>query len=312
MARRLPIAPLPRFLAPAVVSVVLFPPVTAGAQSIVAHRGASHDAPENTLAAFRLAWTRGADAIEGDFYLTRDHRIVCIHDESTKRTAGVDRRVQEATLDELRQLDVGSWKSPAYRGERIPTLEEVLQTVPACKRILIEIKCGPEIVPYLSRVLQKSRLSPAQTTVIAFDADVVKAVREQIPSIEAYWLVYFKKDEQTGTWSPSLESILDTLSTCRAHGLDMHANFEVVDRPFLDAIRQQGYQVHLWTIDDPDDARRARQLGVDSITTNRPAKLKEILQQSPSGVAAGAPSDSGRRRRFLRQRRLRRRAARKH
>ena len=80
---------------------------------IVAHRGASFDAPENTLAAFRLAWQQGADAIEGDFYLSKDNQIVCIHDADTKRTAVVSRQVAESTLAELRELDVGrsSWPS---------------------------------------------------------------------------------------------------------------------------------------------------------------------------------------------------------
>ena len=77
---------------------------------IVAHRGASLDAPENTLAAFRLAWSQGADAIEGDFRLTKDGRIACLHDDTTQRTAGLDLTVADSTLAELRELDVGSWK----------------------------------------------------------------------------------------------------------------------------------------------------------------------------------------------------------
>ncbi|MDP6721144.1 MAG: glycerophosphodiester phosphodiesterase family protein, partial [Pirellulaceae bacterium] len=95
-------------------------------QLIVAHRGASYDAPENTLAAFRLAWRQGADGIEGDFYLTKDGQIVCIHDADTKRTAGVSRQVAKSTLAELRELDVGRWKDEEFAGERMPTLQQVL------------------------------------------------------------------------------------------------------------------------------------------------------------------------------------------
>src|SRR5262245_61979826 len=112
---------------------------------IIAHRGASHDAPENTLAAFRLAWQQDADGIECDFYLTRDEAIACIHDETTKRTAGVDLTIADATLDQLRGLDVGSWKDKRWAGERIPLIEQVFQTIPKGKRIYIEVKCGPEI-----------------------------------------------------------------------------------------------------------------------------------------------------------------------
>lgn len=123
-------------------------------QEIVAHRGASFDAPENTLSAFRLAWKLNADVIEGDFYLTKDEQIVCIHDKTTKRVAPkqTSLTIARSTLAELRALDVGSWKHPRFANERIPLLEEVLATVPEGKRIFVEIKCGPEIIPHLKTV----------------------------------------------------------------------------------------------------------------------------------------------------------------
>ncbi len=110
---------------------------TADAQLIVAHRGASYDAPENTLAAFRLAWDQDADAIEGDFYVTKDQQIACIHDKTTKRVAPQqpELSIANSTLKELQKLDVGSWKHPQYTAERIPTLKEVLATVPEGKQI---------------------------------------------------------------------------------------------------------------------------------------------------------------------------------
>lgn len=83
---------------------------------IVAHRGASKRAPGNTLPAFELAWKQGADAIEGDFRLTKDGHVVCIHDETIKRTAGADLNVAQSTLSELRKLDVGAWFDPAFKG----------------------------------------------------------------------------------------------------------------------------------------------------------------------------------------------------
>src|SRR5262245_44104514 len=86
--------------------------------TIVAHRGASHAAPENTLPAVRLAFEEGADFVEGDYWLTRDEQIVCLHDEDTRRTAPKqpNRRVQESTLAELRSLDVGAWKDGKFAG----------------------------------------------------------------------------------------------------------------------------------------------------------------------------------------------------
>jgi glycerophosphoryl diester phosphodiesterase len=105
--------------------------------AVIAHRGAADDAPENTLAAFMLAWQQGADGIEGDFHLTRDGKIVCIHDADITRTASLAGQVAEATLAELRQLDVGSWKGEQWRGARIPALDEVLATVPEGKQVFI-------------------------------------------------------------------------------------------------------------------------------------------------------------------------------
>src|SRR5262245_65624278 len=96
---------------------------------IIAHRGASHDAPENTLAAVRLAWEQGADAVEVDVQLSKDGKLVVIHDDNTKRSGGFARKVRAQTLDELRRLDVGRWKGKRWAGEKIPTLDVVLEAV---------------------------------------------------------------------------------------------------------------------------------------------------------------------------------------
>ena len=105
---------------------------------IIAHRGASHEAPENTLASVRLGWAQGADAVEVDVRQSRDGHIVVIHDAHTRRTAGVTRRVRAETLDELRALEVGRWKHRRHAGEKIPTLAEVIETVPPGKRLFVE------------------------------------------------------------------------------------------------------------------------------------------------------------------------------
>ena len=151
---------------------------------IVAHRGASFDAPENTVAAIKLAWEQKADAAEFDVFLSKDGKIVVIHDANTKRICGVDRKVVDQTLEELRKLDVGKWKDAKFAGEKMPTLEEMLATVPAGKRVFIEVKCGPEIVPELDRVLKASELKPEQTPVISFNADVVAAVKKARPDLQ--------------------------------------------------------------------------------------------------------------------------------
>ena len=147
---------------------------TASKPMIVAHRGSSAQAPENTLPAFQLAWEQGADAIETDFQLTKDGHIVCFHDKDTKRVNGQPLAIADATLEELRQLDMGgiqpqaseralrAWSSDQYKGTRIPTTAEVFAIVPAGKKIFIEIKCEPEIIDPLLRELGSSGLTPDQ------------------------------------------------------------------------------------------------------------------------------------------------------
>ena len=149
--------------------------------------------------------------------------------------------------------------------------------MPEGKLIFIEIKCGPEIVPKLKLALDGSQLQPAQTVVISFQESVIRAVKKQLPAVKAYWLTGFKQDKATGRWLPKRDEILATLHSSGADGLDTNANREVVNEPFVQAIRQAGYELHVWTIDDPQDARYFQQLGIDSITTNRPQLIRQQL-----------------------------------
>ena len=143
---------------------------------VVAHRGASGEAPENTIPAFNLAWKQGADAIEGDFHLTKDGQVVCIHDANTKKVAGKNLVVKNTTLAELKKLDVGIKKGAAFEGTSIPTIGEVFETIPAKKKIYIEIKCGLEIISPLLREVSKSRLEKEQVVFICFDAKIIVIV----------------------------------------------------------------------------------------------------------------------------------------
>lgn len=247
------------------------------APAIIAHRGASHDAPENTIAAFNLAWQQGADGIEGDYYLTKDGEIVCIHDGNTKRTAGQTMTVAGATLAELRQLDVGFWKGDQWRGARIPTLDEVLATVPEGKTIHIEIKCGPEMLPALKKAIAKSKLQPGQAVITSFNIKVIAKLKRQIPQLKALWLTDFTTDKKTGVVSPSAKEILATIEKIGADGVDCKAH-AIVDQQFMQTLRAAHKEVHIWTVDDLPTARRFLRLGVDSLISNRAGWLKQQLR----------------------------------
>ena len=140
--------------------------LTADDVEIVAHRGASYDAPENTLESVKLGWEQGADAVEVDVYLSKDGYIVVHHDSDTKKTAGVNRKVVDQTLAELQQLDVGARKGAKWNGVRIPELDDVLVTIPEGKRMFVEVKCGPEIIPSLAKAFEKSGKKAEQLVVI--------------------------------------------------------------------------------------------------------------------------------------------------
>jgi glycerophosphoryl diester phosphodiesterase len=245
---------------------------------IVAHRGASYDAPENTLAAYRLAWRQNADAIEGDFCYSLDKQIVCMHDATTDRTAGHKAKIADLTFADIRQLDAGSWKDPRFQGEPIPTLAEVLALVPKDKRLFLEIKIGPPIVPDIQRQIEASGLKSGQIVIISFDEKVIAAAKAAMPSIKACWLYSFKKKD--GAWSITHDELISRLRASKADGLDVgftSESQEIVNEALSRKLREAGLELHVWTVDDPALARRAIERGTLSITTNRPQWLRREL-----------------------------------
>ena len=255
------------------------------AVDIVAHRGASFDAPENTLAAETLAWRQGADAVETDIQLTRDGRIIVSHDKSAKRTTGRDAAIAHLTLTELRELDAGSWKGPQFAGEKMPTLDEQIGLIPAGKRMFVEIKIGPEILPELQRVLERSGASAATITLISFNYESLREARRQLPAYPTLYLAGYKvpdpKDPKTpkapkAKPQPTIDEIIAQAKAGGFTGLDLQHTWPLTP---ADArkIKAAGLQLHVWTVDDEVIARHWIELGALSITTNRPQWLRERL-----------------------------------
>jgi glycerophosphoryl diester phosphodiesterase len=246
---------------------------------IIAHRGASHDAPENTLAAFRLAWEQGADGIEGDFMLTADERIVCFHDVDTQRVAGERRVVKQSTFVELHSLDVGSWKGERWRGERIASLEQVLAIVPTGKKLVVELKDGPEIVEPLGVELARSTIATENILIISLVDETSAACRRQLPHEKQHWLSGYNRHE-SGGWRPTADEVIATIQRVGAAGFGSLALPEHFDGEFVGKLRAAGIdEFHVWTVDDPDVARFYDRLGAWGITTNRPSFIREQLEQ---------------------------------
>jgi glycerophosphoryl diester phosphodiesterase len=241
---------------------------------IVAHRGASRDAPENTLPAFRLAWQQGADAIEGDFHLTKDGHIVCIHDKNTKKVAGRNLVVGKSTLDELRKLDVGAYRGRDFEGTVIPTIAEVFSTIPEQKKIYIEIKCGAEIIPALIEEIRKSGLKKEQIVVICFNKKVLQKFKALAPQYKVSWLCGVRRDK-SGKMRPSLNEVLTILGQINADGFSSNRN--AIDEAFVNGVKENGYEHHVWTVDDAETALRFGRWGSASVTTNVPGHMRKYL-----------------------------------
>ena len=235
---------------------------------LIAHRGESADAPENTLAAFRLAWERGVPAIELDVHLTRDGALICSHDADLKRTAGSPLVIAESNLETLQALDVGRWKALRWAGERMPTLEEALATIPDGRRCFIEVKIGPEAVPALVEAVRSSGKKPAQLAIISFQAETIAEAKRWLPDLDAYFLASFKQDKTTGAWTPTADQLIAQAREIGADGLDLAAKGPI-DGEFVRRVEAAGFPVYVWTVDDPAEARRLIEAGVSGITTNR-------------------------------------------
>jgi glycerophosphoryl diester phosphodiesterase len=247
--------------------------IYAGEPMIVAHRGASRDAPENTIPAFKLAWEQGADAIEGDFHLTKDGHIVCIHDGNTKRVSKTNLVVRNSTLAELRALDVGAHQGEVFKGIVIPTIAEVFSTIPDQKTIYIEIKCGAEIIPALIEEIRKSGLKREQIVVICFEEKVLEELKAKAPQYKTSWLCNFKK-QKSGAITPPLDTVFEMLTLTKADAIS--SNVAIPDM-FIDAIREQNYEWHVWTVNDLKTAKSMKALGAKSITTDVPGYIKKNL-----------------------------------
>jgi len=243
---------------------------------LIAHRGASYDAPENTLAAVRLAWEHGADGVEVDIRLSKDGRIVVIHDDSTKRTGGKDGLVADQTLEELQALDIGYWKGKAWAGERIPALFEVLETVPRGKRLLIELKCDHRVLPQLERDLAKADLASEHTELIGFDLETMAAAKRTFPDRPVLWLCEARRGHATSPEPLTAEELIRQARAAGMDGLNVSAS-PAVDATFVQSVRASGMRIYAWTVNDADEARRLAGLGIDAITTDRPKWLRNQL-----------------------------------
>ncbi len=240
---------------------------------IIAHRGDSYYAPENTMAAVNSAWEKNADAVEVDVYLSADNRVVAIHDKTTGRTGDVDLQVKASTSQELLKVDVGSFKGEEFKGERIPFLEDIMASIPAGKKLFIEIKDTDQVVPYIKEIVEDSGKKD-QVVIIAFNLNTAAASKEAMPAIPVYWL----HSAPRGAAGNARPIPLDIIATAKEHNLDgVDVNHRGITKEFVEECRKLGQKVYVWTVNDLSDIRSMADLGVDGITTDRIDNAQEVL-----------------------------------
>jgi len=230
---------------------------------IIAHRGASWLAPENTITSSKLAWEKGADAVEVDIWLSKDNRVICSHDGNTKRITGQDLKISETSSKVLRKLDAGSFKDAKFKGEKLPFLEEIVKKVPPGKELVVEIKCGSEILPYLQKIIRRYEKN-RQFVFICFDFKTITATKKTFPEKKCYWLCSNRE---------LLENTFDSVPGSGLNGISL--GYAIINEDIMKKAVSLNLEVFSWTVDDPAEAQRLIALGVKGITTNRPGWLEE-------------------------------------
>ncbi|MEM6262207.1 MAG: glycerophosphodiester phosphodiesterase family protein [Bacteroidota bacterium] len=242
---------------------------------VIAHRGASGTAPENTLSAVKRALEMGADQIEIDVHLSKDGEVIVIHDPTLERTTTGTGTVEEHTLQELKKLDAGTWFSEKFTGEPIPTLEEVLDMIDGKAVLLIEIKHGKQHLyeGISQKVIERVRKKKAASWVIiqSFETEVVEECIELAPDLEVHKLIV--------TNIPLLPLYTDgklrfgsPFSFKGIKGLNPY--HKTLSKRFVRKAHKKGWKVFTYTVNEEKAIQRCRELGVDGIITNFPERVK--------------------------------------
>jgi glycerophosphoryl diester phosphodiesterase len=247
---------------------------------IVAHRGASGVAPENTLAAIRLALKQGADVIENDIMRTSDDQLVIMHDVSLARTTDVEEvfpdrspwNVSTFTLAEIKRLDAGSWFSPKFAGERVPTLREWVLAVGSAG-MLLEAK-DPQLYPGIETDIDKElrsmpeftrALRAGRVTMQAGDEQWLRAYHDLAPDVPIGLLYYGRPTDAelvaASTWLDQANPALGN-----------------IDKGIVDRIHELGMTTNVWTVNGGQDMYRAIEWQVDGIITNYPKVLADVIK----------------------------------
>lgn len=236
---------------------------------IFGHRGASADAPMNTLPAFELAAEQGAEGVELDVHLTQDGELVVVHDFTVDKTTDGEGTVSEMTLDQLKSLDAGSWFSDEFTGTRVPTLSEVFAAVGDKLYINVEIKtlsrAGDGTEETILACISEHNLAD-RVLVSSFNPLVLSRFHDLAPHIPLGYLLYAE------SVLPNIDDILPP-----THYAAIHYHHEMIDEATVAKAQENQHLINTWTVNDPDRARVLVDRGVRGIITDKPALMKAAL-----------------------------------
>lgn len=245
---------------------------TARDTRVVAHRGASYEHPEHTMAAYRQAVEDGADALECDVRLTADHKLVCVHDRRVERTSDGRGVVSEMTYEELAALDFGGWKGQEHRGARVLLFEDLLREALAAPRpvgLAVETKhptrAGGRLEAELVRMLREYGLadgSAGRVEVMSFSRNALTRMHRLAPGLPTVFLIERR-----------IRPVRPPYATHAGPGIDLVRQ----DPALVARLKAKGLAVRVWTVDEPEDVELCVRLGVDTIITNRPRDVRKLL-----------------------------------
>ena len=239
---------------------------------VIAHRGDKTHAPENTLAAFKLAAENGADAIEFDLKLTADGRVVVLHDLTVNRTTNGTGRIYQLSFAAVRDLDAGAWFSGKFRGERIPTLDEVFESVD--KRMYFNVELANYATPadgLATKVVDSVKKHNLKNRILfsSFYARNLRITRLLMPEVPRGLLC---KRGIWGAWGRNF--------TWRGDYFALHPHLNNVNSRLVYMVQASGKRVHVWTVNQEEDLKRMIDLGVDAIITDDPVMALRLLGRS--------------------------------
>ncbi len=231
---------------------------------VVAHRGASGYAPENTLSAMKKAIEMNAEMSELDVQETADGEIILLHDNTTKRTGKKDLNIWKLNYDDLKDIEVGEWFSEEYKGEPIPTLKEVIDLVKGKMKLNIELKANKHEKMLAERSLKVVTDNEFLDQVVftSFKFDEIRKIRALNKEAKVGY-IFGKLPENVDVFTEDV----DLLS----------AHYKTVDAEFVKKAKSNGKEVHVWTVNEPEDMKRMIELGVEAIITNYPDVLRKVL-----------------------------------